>query len=43
MLALAGLDPEVRADMGRAGRAFVEREHDIARLAQTLADLVERR
>jgi glycosyltransferase involved in cell wall biosynthesis len=43
ILALAGLDPEVRSGMGRAGRAFVEREHDVARLAQTLAELVEMR
>lgn len=41
MLALARLDPEVRADMGTSGRALVEQEHDIARLARTLADLIE--
>jgi glycosyltransferase involved in cell wall biosynthesis len=37
---LLNLEPEDRAAMGRAGRAFVEREHDVNRQAQRLAELV---
>jgi glycosyltransferase involved in cell wall biosynthesis len=43
MLTLAGLETGERAAMGVAGRRFVEREHDVGRLAQWLADLVEQR
>jgi glycosyltransferase involved in cell wall biosynthesis len=35
---LADAGPEARARMGAAGRAFVTREHEIARLAMTLAE-----
>jgi glycosyltransferase involved in cell wall biosynthesis len=37
MVALARMDPAERLRMGAAGRAYVEREHDIGRLAGTLA------
>ena len=43
MLDLAGLDAGDREQMGTAGRSYVEREHDVARLARTLVDLVEQR
>jgi glycosyltransferase involved in cell wall biosynthesis len=41
MLELASTSLEERERMGEAGRAFVERDHDVARLALDLAELVE--
>jgi len=38
-LELAALDPAERARMGAAGRAFVEREHDIGKLALVLEEV----
>jgi glycosyltransferase involved in cell wall biosynthesis len=43
MLEMAALDDEARAAMGAAGRRYVEREHDIARLADTLDEIVRPR
>lgn len=40
-LDVAALSPEARAAMGRAGRDFVDREHNFDQLGATLADLVE--
>lgn len=39
-VALAEETPERRREMGDAGRAFVEREHDLAKLGATFADIV---
>ena len=39
---LADASPEDRARMGAAGRAYVEREHSIARLGDTLESVVLR-
>jgi glycosyltransferase involved in cell wall biosynthesis len=38
---LAALDPAERVEMGRKGRAFVERHHDCARLAKRLSSVLE--
>jgi glycosyltransferase involved in cell wall biosynthesis len=40
-LQMASTSSEERAVMGAAGRAYVEREHDIARLGEILAEVVE--
>ena len=40
MLELADAGPESRAQMGAAARSYVAREHDIAMLAGTLADVI---
>ena len=39
LLELADAGPEARTRMGSAGRAYVAREHDIARLSETLAEI----
>jgi glycosyltransferase involved in cell wall biosynthesis len=39
MLALANVGPEVLARMGAAGRAYVERDHDIKKLAEALSEV----
>lgn len=43
MVEMAALGTKERDPMGRAGRAYVAREHDVATLVATLADLVEAR
>jgi glycosyltransferase involved in cell wall biosynthesis len=40
MVALATASPEERQRLGNAGRAFVAREHDFAKIGSTLADLI---
>jgi glycosyltransferase involved in cell wall biosynthesis len=42
-LELASMSPDARAAMGSAGLAYVEREHNVARLGERLAALVEGR
>ncbi len=42
-LELASMDPARRAAMGAAGHAYVEREHNMVRLGDTLAAVVEGR
>jgi len=42
-LELAAAPPEARAAMGSAGRAYVAREHNIERLGERLAAVIERR
>jgi len=39
LLEIADAGPEARTRMGAAGRAYVAREHDIARLSETLAEI----
>jgi glycosyltransferase involved in cell wall biosynthesis len=41
LVGLAGMDAGTLARMGSNGRAFVAREHDIERLAETLAEADE--
>jgi glycosyltransferase involved in cell wall biosynthesis len=40
-LAMSSLPPEERMRMGAAGRAFVEREHDMVQLGARLAETIE--
>ncbi len=39
-VALAAASPAERRRMGKAGREYVEREHDIARIGEAFADIV---
>ena len=38
---LAAMSPEARADLGRAGRAYVEREHSYRQLAARYAAVLD--
>jgi glycosyltransferase involved in cell wall biosynthesis len=40
LAAVADLDPEERSRIGKAGRAFLEQEHDMARIAGEFATIV---
>lgn len=40
LVAMAELEPASRLAMGQRGRAFVEREHDMAALGETFAEIV---
>jgi glycosyltransferase involved in cell wall biosynthesis len=42
-LELAGTTPQARAAMGSAGRSYVAREHNLERLGETLAAVIEGR